>query len=220
MAQGLPLELSSLLEEADPASRERAWSDFLERYSELILRTARSFGGDYDAAMDRYEHALEGLRRDDFRRLRSYGVRPRSEFESWLVVVVRRLCLDHVRGRYGRPRDEEMCATGERRDLRRKLVDLAGLEAKLELLPDGSQHDPEWVLRRKELEDALASALSRLAPRERLLLKLRYEDDRSVREIAEILDLPSVFHVYRRLKDARNEVRRHLVARGFGGADP
>lgn len=220
MAGGPPPELAALLEQTDPDSRERAWSVFLDRYSDLILRAARSFGGDYDAAMDRYEHALDGLRRDDFRRLRAYAVRARSGFESWLVVVVRRMCLDHARARYGRDRHGEARETEERRTLRRRLVDLTGVEVDPELLAGTADRNPERVVRRKELDEALASALSGLPPRDRLLLRLRYEDDLSVREVAEVLDLPSVFHVYRRLKKVLGELRRGLLARGIAGPEP
>lgn len=220
MAGSPPPELAALLERTDPDSRERAWSDFLDRYSDLILRAARSFGGDYDAAMDRYEHALAGLRRDDFQCLRSYAVRARSEFESWLVVVVRRLCMDHARARYGRSRSGEAQETGERRVLRRRLVDLTVAEADPERLPSGAGRGPESALREKELEEALASAVAGLAPRDRLLLQLRYEDDLSVREVAEVLDLPSVFHVYRRQKKLLETLRRTLLERGVTGVEP
>lgn len=220
MAGGPPPELAALLEATDPDSREGAWSAFLDRYSDLILRAARSFGGDYDAAMDRYEHALDGLRCDDFQRLRSYTVRARSQFESWLVVVVRRMCLDHGRARYGRSRGGEARETEERRDLRRRLVDLTGLEANPELLTAAGGRSPDRALRKAELEEALASVLAGLAPRDRLLLQLRYEDDLSVREVAEVLDLPSVFHVYRRLKKVLEELRSRLLQRGIADAEP
>ena len=83
MAGELPPELSALLDGKDPASRDEAWSAFLERHSRLLLKTARTFGRDYDASMDRYRFIVEALRNDDFRRLRSYQVNGRSSFRSW-----------------------------------------------------------------------------------------------------------------------------------------
>ena len=103
-ARLLPSELRQLLNAPDDAERDNAWSRFLESYSPLLLHLARSLGGDYDAAMDRYTFMLARLRRDDFRKLRGYSADGRAKFSTWLTVVARRLCLDHYRERCGRPR--------------------------------------------------------------------------------------------------------------------
>ncbi|MGH7540562.1 MAG: RNA polymerase sigma factor [Gemmatimonadota bacterium] len=177
-----------MLDRTDPRSREEAWNAFVHRYSDLLLRASRSFGGDYDAAMDRYEHVLEALRADEFKRLRSYAAQGRSRFESWLVVVTRRLCLDHARGRYGRVRSGEAERVTEDRSARRRLADLAGVELREELLPAPRDSSPERRLRERELSDALDGALAALPPRDRLLLQLRFEEDLSVREPARVPD--------------------------------
>jgi hypothetical protein len=52
------------------------------------------------------------------------------------------------------------------------------------------------------------------------LLALRFEDDRSVRDIARTLGLPSVFHVYRRLGSTLSILRRALEKRGIDSAEP
>ena len=104
-ASSAPAELAALLQARDAESRERAWGKFLDRYSRLILHGARSLGSDYDAVMDRYTLIVEQLRDGDFRRLRSYVADGRGKFTTWLTVVVRRICLDHHRQRYGRARE-------------------------------------------------------------------------------------------------------------------
>lgn len=215
-----PRELAVLLDGSDPESRDRAWSSFLARYSDLLLRVARRFGGGYDAAMDRYEHVLERLRADDFKRLRAYRARDGSGFESWLVVVARRLCLDHTRARYGRARQGETRETAERRAMRRRLAKLTGLELEEELLAAPRTANPERRLRERELQEALDAALAELPARERLLVTLRFEDERPVREIREILGLPSVFHVYRRLDRALEALRLRLRERGVHDPAP
>ena len=48
--------------------------------------------------------------------------------------------------------------------------------------------------------------------RDRLLLALRYDDDRGAREIANLLRLPTAFHVYRRLNHLHDVLRRTLLA--------
>lgn len=220
MASGLPGELAALLGGTDPRAQEDAWSAFVDRYSDLLLKAARSFGGSYDGAMDRYRYVLEALRADDFDRLRCYAARRTSGFESWLMVVARRLCLDFSRSRYGRVRSGESKETSEQRSVRRRLADLTGLELKGDLLPSSQDSSPERHVREAELATALDAALAELAPRDRLLLKLRFEDDLSVREVAEVLDFPSVFHVYRRLKAVLEELRRRLLARGVHDGAP
>lgn len=220
MASGPPRELAHLLEAPDAGARDEAWAAFLETQGELLLDVARSFGGPYDAAMDRYEYVLEGLRRDDFKRLRAYSVRPRSRFESWLVVVARRLCYDFTRGRYGRSRSGEGDDTREERAVRRRLADLTGLELEADILPDPAGVNPERNLRESELSAALADALDQLPARDRLLLTLRYEDDLPARKVAEVLDYPSAFHVYRRERTVLKELRAALRDRGIDGSTP
>src|SRR4051794_31379617 len=99
MSNVRPVPLSSLLSACDPASRGEAWALFLSSYSALIMRVARLLGGDDDAVMDRYTFVLDHLRRDDCHRLRAYAADGRGEFTTWLVLVVRRLCLDAHRQR-------------------------------------------------------------------------------------------------------------------------
>lgn len=101
MADTLPPSLSSLLTATGQHEKE-AWSAFLEMYSERILKVARSLPGDDDAAMDRYLFVLEELRGEGFRRLRAYALDRGAKFSTWLSIVVRRLCLDHHRKKYGR----------------------------------------------------------------------------------------------------------------------
>ena len=220
MDAGVPPELAVLLNGRDPKVRNEAWSSLLERYNGLLLKAARTFGDDYDRRMDRYGFIVEGLRNDDFRRLRSYEARPESAFGSWLLVVARRLCLDYERatfGRSGRASDPERAERA--RETRRRLVELAGVSLEPDSLA-GSGTDPERRLRERELKDALDSILTSLEPRDRLLLKLRFEDDRSVREIADVMGFPSIFHVYRRLSRVLDEARRGLRDRGVRESAP
>ena len=220
MDSDVPTELTALLDGSDPASREAAWTALLERYSGLLLRAARHFGRDYDRAMDRYEYIVSGLRSDDYRRLRSFRARPESAFGSWLVVVARRLCLDYERSTYGRTGRGANPDRAERRHAaRRRLVDLVGTAVDPERLPAPGT-DPERAMRVNELSDALEDALAALEPRDRLLLRLRFEDDRSVRDIADVMRFPSVFHVYRRLNRVLEDLRGRLQSAGIRDSDP
>src|SRR5687768_3358217 len=102
MATKLPQSLENLLAAGDSSSAERAWGEFLQEFSKLILHVARSTPGDHDSVMDRYVFVLDALRKGDYRRLRAYSQDGRGSFSTWLVAVVRRLSVDEHRRRYGR----------------------------------------------------------------------------------------------------------------------
>jgi RNA polymerase sigma factor (sigma-70 family) len=62
--------------------------------------------------MDAFASVCEGLRKDDFRRLRQYSPSSeRARFTTWLVVVVRHLTVDWLRHRDGRPRAADKAAS-------------------------------------------------------------------------------------------------------------
>ena len=96
---GSPQEVVTLLEATEPAVREEAWGRFVNRFSPSLLHAVRSLTREHDRVMDCYAHLLEQLRADDARRLRRYSEDPRSSFDTWLVVVARRVVLDLRGGR-------------------------------------------------------------------------------------------------------------------------
>lgn len=166
--------------------------------------------------MDAYAFVLEGLRDDGFRRLGHFDADGRSTFRTWLVVVARRLCHDFHRARYGQSREKER-SDGLR--LRARLADLAGVDVDLHTIPY-DEDGPEAQLRRRQLRQALDESLQALSPEDRLLLTWRFEDEVPVREIRELTEAPSVFHVYRRLRSVLATVRAELARRGVEGPRP
>lgn len=200
---------------AGPA-RDEAWAGFVHAYTPLLLRVARSLGGDADAAMDRYTYVLDRLGEEDCRRLRSYARPQAGEFPVWLIVVTRRLCLDHYRERYGRAsRTGGSNASGDAdRAGRRRLADLVADRTDPSLLASGRLAPDEQLARTERLQ-ALSTALERLAPSDRLLLRLRFAEDLPAREIAQAMRFPTLFHVYRRLDKLLRELRTTLGARGI-----
>lgn len=213
------MELERLLLATDTVARERAWAELVATHSRLVLHVARSYGGGHDATMDRYAYVLAELRRDDFRRLRGFAADGRSRFSTWLVVVVRRLCLDHHRHTYGRPRAEPTAQRESARAGRRRLLELIGEDVEADALPDESD-GPEAAVRGAELEALLRGSLASLAPADRLLLRYRFDDELSARAIAELLGFESPFHVYRRVNALCARLRQALVERGVHDAVP
>jgi len=207
-----PDVLVRLLAAPDARGRESAWAAFLEQYSGLILHVARSRNRDHDAIMSCYEFVVDQCRRDDHARLRRYVSDGHGKFATWLLVVVRRLCVDHHRQRYGRLQG----TNGERHTERRLLTDLVGDAVGLELLADPESSD-DGVLR-DERSALLSRALERLTPSDRLILRLRFDDELSVPEIARLLKAPSPFVMYRRLDHTLATLRRALEAHGVHSA--
>lgn len=221
MTRPLPPTLARLLDATEPAVFEQAWAQFLIEYSPLLLHVARRFRRDYDGAADAYACVVEQLRVNHSHRLRTFVADGRSEFSTWLVVVAQRICLDHHRHRYGRRRDP---GGGLIRDTetaaRRRLVDLVGAEVDLSSLCDGQSPSPEDALRTAETYGALMGVLQRLEPRDRLLLKLRFEDGLSIPQVAESLGYRTRFHVYRRLSVVLARLRAELEKKGITGSAP
>lgn len=216
----VPQVLARLLA-ADKDAREDAWTRFLDDYSRLLLFVARRTTPNYDSAMDAYTFVLEKLREHELRRLRGYAADGRGKFTTWLVVVSRRLCLDYHRHRYGRLPDAEATNESETaRVARRQLVDLAFSTPENALASHANEDDPERDIRRAELEQALDIAVSELAPPDRLLIALRFHDELSGAEIASLLQLPSPFHVYRRLNHVLGALRERLSRLGVRSSAP
>jgi RNA polymerase sigma factor (sigma-70 family) len=218
MADAHAPELIRLLNATDPPTRDAAWDAFVAAHSRLLLHTARSLNRDHDAAMDGYAYMLEALRENDYRRLKAYAADGRSKFSTWLVVVARRLCLDFYRQRYGRARDTGTDAR-ETRAARRRLVDLVAEDIDSPLAGAASATDSHAELLGRDRAAALEAALRTLLPRDRLLLVLRFEEDRSAREIGEVMGFPTPFHVYRRLNTLLASLRSSLQRRGIEGAE-
>jgi RNA polymerase sigma factor (sigma-70 family) len=216
---GVPQELLNLLQASRADERDEAWGRFVNRFSPLLLHTARSVISEHDRAMDAYAHVLERLREDDGRRLRRYVEDPRSQFTTWLVLVARHLCLDHLRQRYGRFRPDQSTDPAIKAS-RRHLADLIAKE----IGQAGPLLDPsagaDEQLQRRDLASALDASLKRLSPAQRLLLAMRFEDNRSAREIAQLLHYPTPFHVYRALNTVLGELRGSLAQRGISDSQP
>ena len=222
MAESLPSELAHLLGASDDVSRERAWSTFLSVFSPLILHAARSASSGYDEGMDAYASALDGLRADDYRKLRGYSIDPRARFSTWLVVVVRRICIDRQRDKFGRTssREREEGTISDERAARKRLANLAAANIELETIPDSEQSRPDENIQRRDLHESLEATLAELEERDRLLLTLRFVDGLPARRIAEVQRWPDQMAVYRRINQLTDMLKQKLLARGVDSPIP
>jgi RNA polymerase sigma factor (sigma-70 family) len=209
--------LSRLIRAGTAQDSDAAWRAFVTEHSRLVLHACRSVWRSPDDAMDAYAEVLDHLHADDFRRLREFATEPRSRVSTWLVVVSRRIALDLYRRRYGRAGSD---AAVEQRRARRRLQDLVAEQLEFHDHAGSDDDRADAAIRRAELHEALQCALAALAPRDVLLLKLRFVDDLSAQAIARMLDMPSPFHVYRRLNGLLAELRHTLGRRGVESALP
>lgn len=207
----LPIEVARLLAASPGPAAEYAWEAFVARYSGLLLKVSFNFAPGYDGALDRYAFMLDELHRSNCRRLRGFAADGRGRFSTWLAVVARRLCLDHYRHLHGRFRGTGQ--SGGRQSLvqaaRRGLAQLDGAQD-LAQLPAPLPMDPADGMDERDRQEALARAVAQLPAGDQLLLRLRFEQELTAREMAAILGLPSPFHIYRRLETVFRQVRARL----------
>jgi RNA polymerase sigma factor (sigma-70 family) len=249
--------------------RENAWDEFLETFAPLVLQVVRLFEHDPDRVDDCFVFVCEQLRRDDLRRLRQFDDDGPASFPTWLRAVIRNLCLDWRRSRFGRPRmfraverlsllDQEVYGALHLRELdeagaleavrtsypdlspeefaesqiriaanltphqswllashRLRLVSLSGNAA----ADDGEPRAPEPVdegpspeqqaARGEEIE-ALRAALTALAPADRLLLRMRFEQDMTLEAIGRLTGRGSAATVMRAIQAAVDTLRQRV----------
>jgi len=222
----LPGEVAALLNARDEAAEEEAWKAFVEQYSRLFLHTIhRTLPGspaDYDHVMNCYAYVLDQLRQDGFHRLCGFDANGSGKFTTWIVFVVRRLCVDCNRNLYGRATasTKRGIPISPEQRTRRRLTDLIAEELDLSRTPDPTASDPELEVRRVELSRTLEAAVQGLSGREQLLLKLRFQDELTGKEIARVVGLASPFHVYRKLNSLFGALRKELRGNGIHDSSP
>ncbi|WP_019988977.1 RNA polymerase sigma factor [Rudanella lutea] len=150
------------------------------RYCDKVYRKCLSFTKDPAKAED-FTH-------DIFLKLitKLGGFKEQAKFSTWLFSVTYNYCTDHTRVRRG----------GE------------VLAENMELLPDYGDSDEAEVA---EMEAAgLRKAMDRLNADERSLLMMKYQDDFSIRDIADMSNITESA-VKMRLKRAKDKLRKHYL---------
>lgn len=173
-----------------------AYRELLRRFERpvysLVVRMVRDPSVAEDLAQEAFVKA--------FRRLDTYD-RGRK-FSSWLFKIAHNTTLDHLRRRelptvpLEKPADEEG----------------GGLAS---VLTDPESRSPEALAQRSDLAAALSQAVTALRPEYREVVLLRYQENLSYQEIAEITELPLgtvKTHIHR----ARKELIDGLSAAGWG----
>lgn len=96
--------VKELLERLSSGRVDSAWSEFLARYSPLILHVIRRHDAGEGPATECFNHVCAALSDNGFRRLRSFRPDGPACFKTWLMAVVSNLCVDWHRQQQGRIR--------------------------------------------------------------------------------------------------------------------
>jgi RNA polymerase sigma-70 factor (ECF subfamily) len=150
------------------AGDREAYGALVRAHSAAVFRVGfRIFGNEADAEEIVQEAFLRG-----YQRLESY--QGRSAFGTWIY----RIAVNCALNRIGQPGIEAQFRHGDESDSQEKTVQVAAREA-----------DPERVLLSGEISAAQGLAMQRLTATEKSAFVLRHLEDRSMSEIAEILEI-------------------------------
>jgi RNA polymerase sigma-70 factor (ECF subfamily) len=149
---------------------EQAFGQLVERYTDRLYNLA------YRILLDGPE--AEDIVQETF--LRAYQALPHSQvdhpFRPWLMTIALNACRNRLHKK--RPLlYAEVVSEGEDE------------QAFVEMIPSEDQSPAEWM-ETEELEDELRLAMHSLPAEERLILTLRYNEELSYEQIAELLQIP------------------------------
>ncbi len=160
-----------------------AWDTFLERYAGLIFHAITgtlekySFVSKDQVSEDLFQRVLLSLMESRCKKLRQF--RWRCKFSTWLYTVAVRMTIDHVKKEDpGPPANNHVWAS----------------------IPDGGPL-PDKMVEMKEENIVFEKIKEALNPREQLFLKLCYDQELPVAEIAKILHITenNVYQLKRRV---------------------
>ncbi len=173
------------------AGSETAARELVRRYQRpvfnLVVRMVRDPALAEDLAQDVFLKAFTHLASYD----RGY------KFSNWILKIANNTVIDHLR-RSQPPLSSLDDENGAPRDR------LTSADA-----------GPDAVTERQELAASFEAAIDRLRPEYRQVVILRYQEDLSCEEVADVLDLP-IGTVKSHLHRARAELARAMADAGWG----
>jgi len=259
------ISVTDLLQALNSVDPGPAWAKFLDRYSTLIMKTARQFEYSQDRSTDCYLFVCEQLSDQGFRRLLKFDTGGTAKFKTWLGAVVFNLCVDWHRRQFGRatllpaisalPAFDQavyrlvieqgmgkessfQALRADVPDLTRELIESSvvriyslltpqqrwqvsararrrqlargkTLNARLESLPDPSSGPEDQAQLQQQLE-VIEEAMTRLPARQRLLLRLRFQEGVSLAKMTELTGLGDTNRTWRHVRAALDALSREI----------
>ena len=148
---------------------KRAFDELVKRYRDRVYGMALHLLGDKDLAEDMAQEAF--LRA--FQRLTLFDPN-KGSFSTWLMTLTTRLCLNALKRR---GLEQQWIAEQEG-----ETFELA------ELGEDALSPEEEWWAAERRL--VIRKLLSTMHPMQRAILLLRYGEEMSIQEIAQVLQVP------------------------------
>lgn len=163
--------------------RNTYFEQLYERYCDRVYRKCLSF--------TKSPVQAEDLTHDIFLKvaIKLSGFREQAKFSTWLYSITYNHCTDHVR----QPRQRNEIYMDEGWD-----------RLEVNAIDDGLAEMAEMEAQQ------LQRAMQKLSPDEQMMLLMKYQDDISIREIAELNNLTESA-VKMRLKRIRDKVRKHYL---------
>ena len=169
----------------------------LDRYERVLIRYARSITGDLDSARDVVQETFIKLARGELRNMEGKGRNGSNgantsgaHIEAWLFTVTRNCALDHQRKHS-------------------RIIPMT--------LPDDrpcADPGPDAALAQRENATAIFGMLDALSPNQREVIRLKFQNDLSYREIADVTKLSVTnvgFLIHTGLKKLRALLREQPV---------
>lgn len=150
---------------------QRAYADLMNRYRESVYYMLLKMVNNSDDAEDLTIEAFSKA----FRRLEQYT--PQYAFSTWLFKIASNHCIDHIRKKRIRAISID---TG--------IQNSDGENYVIPVKEDGL--DPEETMQKEERIKRMRDVVEKLKPRYKRLVELRYFEEKSYEEIAEVLELP------------------------------
>ncbi len=148
-----------------------------DRYANKVYGKCLSFFKDKEIAQDMVQEVLVKA----FTRLSAFRIE--SRFSTWLYAITYNYCVEQYR--------------------RNQRYPISQLDDNLEVPEDDESEEREILSLKME---QLKLALDRVAPEDKMILLMKYQDDMSIRELMETLELQESA-VKMRLARARTRVR-------------
>ena len=187
---------AELVEQALRGSQE-ACRTLVDRHGSsvyhLVARIVRDDGVAEELAQDAFVKAFGALRSFD----------PAYKFGNWILRIAHNTAIDYLR---------------RRRLDTVSIDDEAPGQAVVEAMVDQREASPFDRAANADLRADLEAALARLRPEYRQMVVMRYREDLSYEDIAEVLDLP-LGTVKSHLHRARGELARLMATGGWGPDD-
>jgi RNA polymerase sigma-70 factor (ECF subfamily) len=172
-------DLDDELMERYRAGDENAFTLLVRRHQQPLVNFIARFINDRDGAEDLAQETFIRI----FKASRRY--KPgRAQFKTWMYHIATNLCKNELRNRGRRDRyrvDNVVDSDGNGGDSEQ--IDL------IESAPADAAFQPEVALERKELHDAIQTAIAELPEQYRVPLVLRDLQGLSYDEISEVLEL-------------------------------